>query len=140
MYNRFLEQARKKLDYSLTLLDTAGFDFSRTESYELNRDEGLWPAGMEELYDLWRKEVKYQLLNLQHSGEAPDSAVQVLRKRYTNRLSILQQQNAEDAFRIYANVLTTSFDPHTNYLSPMDFENFQIDMSRSLEDWGETAA
>ncbi len=136
VYNRFLEQARKKLDYSLTLLDTAGFDFSRTESYELNRDEGLWPAGMEELYDLWRKEVKYQLLNLQHSGEAPDSAVQVLRKRYTNRLSILQQQNAEDAFRIYANVLTTSFDPHTNYLSPMDFENFQIDMSRSLEGIG----
>lgn len=136
VYNRFLELARKKLDYSLTLLDTAEFDFTRKESYALNRDEGSWPADMEELYDLWRKEVKYQLLTLQHSGEAPDSSVQVLRKRYSNRLSVLQQQNAEDAFRIYANVLTTSFDPHTNYLSPMDFENFQIDMSRSLEGIG----
>ncbi|ACF46085.1 MAG: tail-specific protease [Prosthecochloris sp.] len=136
IYNRFLEQARKKMKFVISLLDTARFDYSLIETFDLKRDDAPWPTDQKELHRLWRQEVKYQLLNMKYSGEEADSSALVLSKRYTNRLSLLDQQNAEDAFRVFSNAITTSFDPHTSYFSPMDFENFQIDMSRSLEGIG----
>ena len=40
--------------------------------------------------------------------------------------------------KAYIYAVTTSFDPHTNYFSPDEYENFQINMSRSLEGIGAT--
>lgn len=137
IYNRFLQQARAKMRYMISLYEKGDFDFTVRESMELKRDKAPWPATVQELRDLWRKEAKYQLLNLKYSGEEDgDDPRKVLVKRYRNRLSLLEQQNAEDAFRAYTMALTTSFDPHTSYFSPSDFEDFQIDISRSLEGIG----
>ncbi len=137
VYNRFLKQAKQKMRFIIAQLDTARFDFGVNETFDLKRNDALWPADTAQLQDLWRKEVKYQLLNLKYSGEENgEDPRKVLAKRYKNRLSLLEQQTAEDAFRAYTYALTTSFDPHTNYFSPQDFENFQIDMSRSLEGIG----
>jgi len=57
-------------------------------------------------------------------------------KSFTSRLNLLSHQKPEDAFQAYIDALTTSFDPHTSYFSPDEYENFQIDMSRSLEGIG----
>ncbi len=137
IYNDFLKQAKRKMRFMIAQLDTARFDFRIKETLDIKRKDAEWPADQEELYELWRKEVKYQLLNLKYSGEeSEEDPRKILGKRYKNRLSLLEQQTPEDAFRAYTYALTTSFDPHTNYFSPMDFENFQIDMSRSLEGIG----
>ncbi|MCG8342648.1 MAG: carboxy terminal-processing peptidase [Chlorobiales bacterium] len=137
VYNTFLKQAKQKMHFMIDLLDTARFDFSVNETFDLKRNDAPWPSDMAELQDRWRKEAKYQVLNLKYSGEEPDEKPrEVLLKRYKNRLSLLEQQSDEDAFRAFNYALTTSFDPHTNYFSPLDYENFQIDMSRSLEGVG----
>ena len=88
------------------------------------------------LRDLWRKELKYQWLNLKYSGENNKTIRETLAKSFTNRLNLLNRQKPEDAFQAYTYALTTSFDPHTDYFSPDEYENFQIDMSRSLEGIG----
>ena len=137
VYNTFLKQAKQKMRFMIDQLDTARFDFNVSETLDLKRKDAPWPADTAELQDRWRKEVKYQLLTLKYSGEeSEDEPREVLIKRYKNRLSLLEQQTAEDAFRAFNYALTTSFDPHTNYFSPRDYENFQIDMSRSLEGVG----
>lgn len=137
VYNTFLRQAKQKMRFMIDLLDTARFDFSVNETFDLKRKDAPWPAEEAELEDRWRREAKYQILNLKYSGEEPDEEPRkVLVKRYKNRLSLLEQQSDEDAFRAFNYALTTSFDPHTNYFSPLDYENFQIDMSRSLEGIG----
>ena len=137
VYNTFLKQAKQKMRFMIDLLDTARFDFSINEAFELKREDAPWPSDMAQLQDRWRKEAKYQLLNLKYSGEETDEKPSdVLVKRYKNRLSLLERQSDEDAFRAFNYALTTSFDPHTNYFSPLDYENFQIDMSRSLEGIG----
>ena len=137
VYNTFLKQAKQKMHFMIDLLDTARFDFSVNETFDLKRKDAPWPSDRAELQDRWRKEAKYQMLNLKYSGEEPDEKPrEVLLKRYKNRLSLLEQQSDEDAFRAFNYALTTSFDPHTNYFSPLDYENFQIDMSGSLEGVG----
>ena len=41
-----------------------------------------------------------------------------------------------DIFQAYINTFAMSYDPHTNYLSPDNAENFDINMSLSLEGIG----
>jgi carboxyl-terminal processing protease len=48
----------------------------------------------------------------------------------------LYQNKSEDVFQVYLNALTSAYDPHTSYFSPITSDNFQINMSLSLEGIG----
>jgi carboxyl-terminal processing protease len=48
----------------------------------------------------------------------------------------MQQLNNEDAFQLYINSVAQIYGPHTQYFSPRDTENFNINMSLSLEGIG----
>ena len=68
--------------------------------------------------------------------KAEEEIAPTLVKRYANQLKRVRQYNGQDVFQIYANALTELYDPHTNYLSPRRSENFNINMSLSLEGIG----
>jgi carboxyl-terminal processing protease len=137
IYNQFLKRAREKMAYMKSALVTARFDFTAPETLELERSKTApWPADQAALHDLWRKELKYQYLNMKYSGEKGKNIKVEVMKSLDNRLKLFNQQKPEDAFMAYMYAVTTSFDPHTDYFSPDEYENFQIDMSRSLEGIG----
>ena len=136
IYNFFLKRAKEKMRFMRATVDTVQFNFTTSEALDLDRKSDLWLADRRQLADLWRKELKYQWLNLKYSGEQKKTIRESLAKSYTNRLNLLNRQKSDDAFQAYTYALTTSFDPHTSYFSPAEFENFRIDMSRSLEGIG----
>ena len=136
IYNLFLKRAREKMRFMKAEADTAHLDFSSPETLDLDRKSDPWPANLRQLADLWRKELKYQWLNLKYSGESDKTIRGSIAKSFTSRLNLLNRQTPEDAFHAYTYALTTSFDPHTSYFSVDEFQNFQIDMSRSLEGIG----
>ena len=136
IYNFFLKRAKEKMRFMRAAADTIHFNFSAPETIDLDRKTDPWPADRRQLYDLWKKELKYQWLNLRYSGESSATVRGALDKTFTNRINLLYRQKHEDAFQAYMTAVTTSFDPHTSYFSPDEFENFQIDMSRTLEGIG----
>ncbi len=136
VYNFFLKRAKEKMRFMKTMADTATFDFTAPELLDLDRKADPWPADRRQLADIWRKELKYQWLNLKYSGESQQNIRASLSKSFTSRLNLLNRQKADDAFQAYIAALTMSFDPHTSYFSPAEYANFQIDMSRSLEGIG----
>ena len=136
IYNFFLKRAKEKMRFMRAAADTIHFNFSVPETIDLDRKSDPWPADRRQLYDLWKKELKYQWLNLKYSAESTTTVRGALEKTFTNRINLLNRQKPEDAFQAYMTAVTTSFDPHTSYFSPDEFENFQIDMSRTLEGIG----
>ena len=136
IYNFFLKRAKEKMRYMKAVADTVHFNFSSPETLDLDRKAATWPSDRLQLVELWKRELKYQWLNLKYSGESTKTIRATLAKSYTSRLNLLNRQKADDAFQAYTYALTTSFDPHTNYFSPDEYQNFQIDMSRSLEGIG----
>ena len=76
------------------------------------------------------------MLSLKLAEKADDEIGPLLEKRYRNRLHRLRQTSAEDAFQLFMNALAASYDPHTQYFSPRTSENFNIQMSLSLEGIG----
>ncbi|RML76357.1 Tail-specific protease, partial [Pseudomonas syringae pv. maculicola] len=73
---------------------------------------------------------------LKIAGKDPAKIQETLTKRYKNQQARLNQTRAEDIFQAYINTFAMSYDPHTNYLSPDSAENFDINMSLSLEGIG----
>lgn len=138
IYKRHLERLQGRLQFTLEMLDKGveQIDFERDESLLIDRENATWAKDLGELDDLWRKRVKDEVLRLKIAGKQPKAIQELLTKRYQNQLARLQQTRGEDVFQTYINAFAMSYDPHTTYLSPDNAENFDINMSLSLEGIG----
>ena len=138
IFNRYQERTVQRFAKLLARLEQGveGFDFTLDESIELDRRAAPWPADGAALDDLWRKRLKSAVLNMRLNGKADDEIQELLAKRYRNRLKQVQQTKSEDAFGLYVNALTSAYDPHTSYFSPRSSQNFNINMSLSLQGIG----
>ena len=138
IYKRYLDRVKSRLDFALAELNKGvdSFDFNAKETLQIDRKDAPWLKSEAELNDLWRKRIKDEVLRLKIAGKEPAKIQELLTKRYKNQLSRLDQTRSEDIFQAYINTFAMSYDPHTNYLSPDNAENFDINMSLSLEGIG----
>ncbi|ADR61484.1 peptidase S41 [Pseudomonas putida JB] len=138
IYKRYLDRVKQRLDFALAELNKGvdKIDFTTKETLLIDRKDAPWMKNQAELDDLWRKRVKDEVLRQKIAGKEPKQIQETLIKRYKNQLARLDQTRAEDIFQAYINTFAQSYDPHTNYLSPDNAENFDINMSLSLEGIG----
>ncbi|AZL67514.1 tail-specific protease [Pseudomonas oryziphila] len=138
IYKRYLDRVKQRLDFALAELNKGvdKIDFTVKEDLLVDRKDAPWMKNSAELDDLWRKRVKDEVLRQKIAGKDFKQIQETLTKRYKNQLARLDQTRAEDIFQAYINTFAQSYDPHTNYLSPDNAENFDINMSLSLEGIG----
>ena len=137
MYNRFLLRAEDQLLKNLALLKSDfKFDLTANEKLITDADKRAWINSPDEAMSFWHRRIKDSLIRLILNDKAPDAARELIIKRYENQLKQLRQRNSGDVFQLYVNAFTTLYDPHTAYYSPRTSENFQINMSLSLEGIG----
>ncbi len=137
IYNRFQQRMASRLNYELALVKNKKLmSFTQQETLETNREHAPWIGTPAEMNDLWHKRVKATELSLVLAGKKPAEILKLLSRRYQTQLSHLYQTRADDAFQIFMDSLTESIDPHTEYFSPRVSENFNINMSLSLEGIG----
>lgn len=112
-------------------------DFSVEEYLVTDRKQLQWAKTEEELIDRWRKRVKFQLLQLKKSLKGDlESARAKLTKRYSLAAKTQNELTGDDVFAIFLNAFSTSLDPHTEYMSVEQLEDFRIQTSLSLEGIG----
>ncbi len=138
IFNRFQERLENRLEKVIETLpeQVSSMDFEVEESFPLEVEEWEWAGNAAELEERWRKRLKNEVLSLKLADKPIDEIAPTLEKRYKSQLKRVRQYNSQDVFQIYANALTELYDPHTNYLSPRRSENFNINMSLSLEGIG----
>lgn len=138
IFNVYLNRRVDRLIYMLNFLDNKfdKFNFNQLESWEIDREKANWSKDLDELKDNWRKALKNNVLELKLEGESDKEIKEKLIKRFETQLNRLKQTKTEDAFRVYMNAFTETYDPHTQYFSPRASENFNIQMKLSLEGIG----
>lgn len=138
IYNHVQARTIERLEYALQVLDEDfnDLDFDTSEEYMIDRSEADWAESREELDRLWRQRIKNAILDMRLDGQDDEEIRESLKKRYQSRLNRTLQSRSEDAFQAWMNAYTTLWDPHTQYLSPRVSENFDINMSLSLEGIG----
>ncbi len=129
------ERAIDRMDYVTSLLETE-MDFSTNEEYEFDRESATWANEKADWDELWRKYIKNQALSYKLKGKEWTEISSALDKRYKQWRKAIYQNKSEDVFQTFMNSFTTTFDPHTDYFSPKAAEDFNINMSLSLEGIG----
>lgn len=135
VFDVYRKRALTQIDYVFTLLEK-GFDFSKEETHVFDREDADWSTSQAQQNEIWRKIIKNQALSYKLAGRDWEDISESLTKRYQRIQKAIYQYNSEDVFQSYMNAYTNAYDPHTDYFSPPDAENFQIDMNLSLEGIG----
>ena len=139
------------------------FTFATDEYLETDPQKRDYPKDSPALKELWRKIVKAQTLSvyldllLEAEGDPvgleaqfktivqrplePELEREARAKVGKDLKRIFQRalaEKQEDRYARYLNALASSFDPHTNYFGPKVKEDFDIEMSGTLEGIGAT--
>jgi carboxyl-terminal processing protease len=135
IFNVYQKRYTEHLKHAVTQL-ASKFDFSTNETYTYDREKMPWFASATEANDLWRKRIKYELLNLNLTVTDEEKNKKTLKQRYDNLLSQLSKTNNQDVFQLIMNSFTEAVDPHTSYFVPNEAQKFNEDLSRTLEGIG----
>jgi carboxyl-terminal processing protease len=135
IFRRYQQRSRERMAYAIDLLNKKP-DFEIDESFNFDREKEPWPANASEMNELWRKRVKNDALSLVTAGKQWPDAVEVLRKRYERVAKRMDQSKPDDVFEAFMNAFVLSLDPHSNYFSARNSEEYNIQMSLSYEGIG----
>ena len=135
LYNLAQKRRFERYQYALKVLERP-MDFSGNDTFNLDRSKAPWPKDESELNALWDGKVKYDELSLKLTGKDDKEIRDTLTRRYKFAIRRLVQTNSEDVFSLAMTSFAREIDPHTNYLSPRNTEQFNTEMSLSLEGIG----
>lgn len=138
IFNRYQTRVIERLEKQISFIEKkiTNINFKKDEFIEVDRSKLSWEKSVEALDDVWRRRIKSAVLAMKLDGSSIEEAKETLVKRYKNQLKRTLQARSEDAFSTYMNSFTAVYDPHTTYFSPRSSENFNINMSLSLEGIG----
>jgi len=135
IFRRYQQRSRERMAYAIDLLAKKP-DFDIDESFNFDREKEPWPANVAEMNELWRKRVKNDALSLVTAGKTWPETADLLRKRYEHVAKRMDQSKPEDVFEAFMNAFVLSLDPHSNYFSARNSEEYNIQMSLSYEGIG----
>ena len=135
IFDRYLQRVDERIKLVDDLL-AKDFDFTVQEEFVRDPDLLRYPRDEQELRDRWRLRLKWDLLMLKADKKEGEEARKKLSRRYHSFAKRMHQTDGDELLEMYLTSLTTSFDPHTSYMSPSSFENFEIIMSLELEGIG----
>jgi carboxyl-terminal processing protease len=135
IFDRFKQRNRERMEYSIGLLKSQP-DWNTTATYDFDRDHAPWPATEAEMDQLWKKRVTNDVVALMLAGKTWQQATDILRKRYQTVIERVDQVKSEDVFEDLMNAYARTYDPHTTYFSPVNSEEYRIQMSLNYEGIG----
>lgn len=131
IFARFRERVEARVASNKKLLakKPAG---SSSDFVQLNRQKAPWPKNLAEADKLWNQRVEAELLQESLNEFKPRPPEQTVIKRYDQALRNVREMEASDVVNTFLSALAQTYDPHSEYLSPSEMENFNISMKLSL--------
>jgi len=135
VFQRFLERIDERVKLVDELLPLPQ-DFTVDEDMITDPDKLSYAKTNADVRDIWRKRIKYDLLVLKSDKTEGQEAIDKLSRRYHSFAKRMHQTDNDELLEMFLTSLTTSYDPHTTYMSPGSLENFEIMMRLNLEGIG----
>jgi carboxyl-terminal processing protease len=108
------------------------FDFSSDRMVEINRQKAPWPKDEADADRIWKDRLSGEFLEEKLSAQPLDPPAKTLNRRYDQILRNLRETSREDQIKTFLSALAQTYDPHSEYLSRSELENFSINMRLSL--------
>lgn len=157
LYKTFLKRLDERIAKAHEYID-AEQDFTIDESIVKDAKKLDFPADEAEANDRIRRQVKFRMLNLEAdkiraekdkaagkqqsevqkvlAGDPNEDPRERLHRSYRTVHKRWHQLDADELLELWVSTITTSFDPHTSYMSPNSYNNFTIQMRLNLDGIG----
>ena len=121
------------------------FDFNDTEYIDLDIDSIPFSSDKNQLYERWRKQIKYSILDIISQKNSSDSiddneimmnAISTVKKNTNDFFNYANEIERDDWFSVFLNSFVGQFDPHTFYFKPDDKEKFDVSISGNFDGIG----
>ena len=157
---KFIKDRVDKADMIRKKIFKNQFDFNKREGFEIDPEKRPYLATEKEFENHWRKIFKHETLNRylalaqeleedtnkkpktkKASKKSSDSEIRkkahdLISKKYRVHFSKILKEKRFEQLEKFFNAVAEIYDPHTSYLPPRRKEDFDIDMSGSLEGIG----
>ena len=131
IFNLYQQRFEDRLEKIETLLKH-NFTFKDNRFIEINRQKSDWAKNEEEADERCNSRLESEFLQEKLTDHPIDTPFNILKRRYNLYQSNLHKQTHEDILKIFLTTLALTFDPHSEYLSRSDLDNFNINISMSL--------
>ena len=136
-FKTYAERYQMRFDIQIEFLNNiSDQDIRSSKSIVRDRSKADSLNVIEELRTLWKDLILNDVIQLMLSGNSLEDSAEKTLKRIKNQLNYFKQTRNEDVFNIYINSISSIYGPHTSYMSPKNSEDFDINMSLSLEGIG----
>lgn len=119
-------------DHVRKVVSAKDFKIDTKRELELDPDKRDRPKTKKEQDALRAGLIDFQMANYLAGGISEKEARERLIHRYELFTRRVSEQSEADRFGIYLNSFAAAIDPHSNYFSPEDMEDFRIQMGLSL--------
>ncbi len=168
VFKTFLDRLDERVKFADEFIN-APHDFTVDEEMIIEPEVAQYAKNPAEARDLWRKNIKYELLVLkaadahkdedakkkeekkksdpkkdakvaetdaETAAEPPIDPKTRLQRRYKSFAKQMHQTDHDELLEMFLTSLTTSYDPHSTYMSAKSLENFEIQMRLQLDGIG----
>ena len=118
------------------LSEIENLDLRQNRKILKDRSESKRKETAEDLKVLWEDLLINDVIQLNLNGNDLNETGIKLTKRIDNQFNFFERTTSDDVVDLYINSIALSYGPHTTYMSPKRTEDFDIDMSLSLEGIG----
>jgi carboxyl-terminal processing protease len=162
IYYKYEQRVKERVAYAKKALEANKFDFDSHHTLDIKREKVPWPKDVAAADVLWNdliegdllaerltdsvrrearkkkaeekaknpsKETKPTTALTKETEEAPEKRVM---KRYDRLLEQLAENDQEEIVNYFLSCLAASYDPHTEYMSQQEADNFKISMNHGL--------
>lgn len=111
-------------------------DLTASETFRFDRSKADWPESAAAADDLWRKRLKFELLQEILNKKTVEEAKQTVHKRYERWRKTNAEIDGTELAQLYLATIAQLYDPHSTYFSADTYEDFGINMKLQLKGIG----
>ncbi len=126
----FVKRVEERVAYAKELLSSE-LDYNTDHTIDSNRQKAAWPSSSQ-IDSMWKDRVTSEMIQERLGNKKEKDPATILRKRYDQYLRSIHEQTADEVVRIFLVCLTSTYDPHSEYMSKTAQEEFNISMRLSL--------
>ncbi len=164
IFSVYEERVRDRVEFALERAKPETFDYDSDRSVKITRKDADWAAAGAAHDQLWSNLIEGDLIREKliaeslakkeaeeakeriEKGEPPVEKIESkeskkdlyekVSDRYDRMLKRVKENNTEDVANIFIKAIARAYDPHTDYFSQQQYDNFRIGMNKSLKGIG----
>lgn len=134
----YIKRVRERADFAKKTILAKSFKFNNKVELVLDPQARSYPKKKADADSFQLKYLQFQLSNYLATGMKLEEAKEQVVRSYERAVKRISETTKEDIFSAYLDSFGRALDPHSSYFSREALEDFDIQMSLSLEGIGAT--